>query len=84
MRLLVSVGKAFAGALVGVLAAMYMFGFFVPHGVQLWPAFGIASGIALATGIRSQWSLSTTVGAVLVGVLAATGDVVGIWLSARP
>jgi hypothetical protein len=81
MRLLISISKAFAGALIGVLAAMYALSLFVPHRFHLWPGVGMASGIAIGAGIRSQWSFSPTAGAVLVGVLAGTGNAVGIWLS---
>jgi hypothetical protein len=84
VQFLFSTGKAFLGGLVAVLMVMFVFRLFVPHGFQPWVAVGIATGGALAAGIRSKWSLSPNTNRILVAVLVCTGVVIGTWLSGRP
>jgi hypothetical protein len=52
-------------------------------GFQLWVAACLAIGCALGIGLKAQWQLSRSSGAVLVGVLAGLGYVVGMLLSAH-
>ena len=84
MRFLISASKAFVNGFIAVLAVMFVFHLFVPHGFQLWAAVGIATGGALATGIRSQWSLSPNLSAILLVFLLSTGVIIGTWLSGHP
>lgn len=81
VRFLVSTSKAFVSGFIAVLTVMFVFRLFVPHGFQPWVAVGIATGGALATGIRSQWSLSPNTNAILVVVLVSVGVAIGTWFS---
>lgn len=82
MRFFVSMGRAFAGALVALLLAMLL-SHVLGVGFQPWVAICIAIGCALGIGLKTLWHLSRGGGAALVGVLAGVGIVVGMLLSAH-
>ena len=81
MPFLVSTAKGFVGASVGMLAAVLATSLFAPGLLHLWLWSGIVVGIALATGIRTQWKFSTTIGAVVVGASVAICSILALWLS---
>jgi hypothetical protein len=80
MRFIANASTTLAGALVAVLLAMLV-SHLLGRGLHLWVAACLAVGCALGTGIKAQWHLSRGSGAVLVGVLAGVGYVVGTLLS---
>jgi hypothetical protein len=82
MRFFVSAGTALTGALVAVLVAMLL-SHLLNLGFQLWVATCIAVSCALGIGLKAHWQLSRGSSAMLVGVLAGAGYVVGTLLSAH-
>jgi len=81
MPFLVSTVKGFVGASVGMLAIVLITSLFAPGSLHLWLWSGMAVGIALAAGIRAQWNISGTMGAVIVGACVAICSVLAQWLS---
>ncbi len=82
MRFIKDAGTALAGALLGILVAMlisHLFG----REFRPWLAVSLAVGSALGISFKEQWQLSRANGAILVGVLAGVGYVVGVLLSAH-
>ena len=82
MRFFVSMGPALVGASIAVLLAILL-SHVLGVGFQLWVAICLAVGCALGVGLKTQWQLSRSGGAALVGVLAGVGYVVGALLSAH-
>lgn len=81
MPFLLSTVKGFVGASVGMLAVVLTTSLFAPGSLHLWLWSGMAVGIALAAGIRAQWKVSGTTGAVVVGASVAICSVLAQWLS---
>lgn len=82
MRFLTNFSTALLGAVVAVLLAM-LISHLLGQQFRLWVASSIATGCALGIGLKGQWHLSGTGGAMLVGALAGVGYVVGALLSAH-
>jgi hypothetical protein len=83
VRFLVTLGKSFVGALLGVLIVMsatYLLGL---QPFQPWVALCIAVSTALAFGAKAHWQLSQGLGAALVGLFVGVGMAAGLWLSAH-
>ena len=83
MRFLLTLGKSFVGALLGVLIVMsatYLLGL---GPFQPWVALCIAVSTALAFGVKAYWQLSQGLGAALVGLFVGVGMAAGLWLSAH-
>ena len=80
MQFLTNSGTALVGALVAVLLAM-LISHLLGQQFHLWVAASIAIGCVLGVGLKGQWQLSRSSGAMLVGALAGIGYVVGTLLS---
>jgi hypothetical protein len=83
MPFLNSFAKAFVSALVVVLACAMFVRLVLSWPLQLWSAFGIATGIAIAAGARAQWPLSRAAGILISGLSAGIFVAIGQWLSVR-
>jgi hypothetical protein len=81
LRTLLSFSQAFLLAFIAAFVVLLLLSLLVPHGFKPWVAVGIASGIAIASGIRAWRALSTNASAMIVAVLVATGYAVGTWFS---
>lgn len=82
MWFLTGFGTWLVGALLAVLLAMLV-SHLLGQQFHLRLATSIAIGCALGVGLKGHWHLSRRGGAMLVGVLAGVGYVVGTFLSAH-